>query len=249
MSQPIKKVLQNQDLLQLIGEKSNVSSLISLARVDKDSHKAAKHSIEQKRLVYENLKNWYEDWKDTIYLSMKYYDIDLDDIGLTILFYHTPESIDDNIDITCNSNSDSGDETYMLFFPCIHLDDGLVSRTRREIEKRINIKKYNDYSSRKFTIEDIKSSIHPLLYLHLVQYTRSMLALVHGNSEIKKNKSFYKQALAMLDQCLSSKPKSLTFGGNSERKEYETYNKKRYKIKTGTRGGKYIEVNGKKMYV
>jgi hypothetical protein len=106
----------------------------------------------------------------------------------------------------------------------------------------------------------------PLLVKHLLNYVKDYLDVrsatdIERTAELKAVEAPFdwQSFIAIIDNALSTiheleeKAKTVTRcyqkGAAKQKASYITYNKKKYKVKMGSRGGKYITVDGKKIYI
>lgn len=88
--------------------------------------------------------------------------------------------------------------------------------------------------------------VHPIAFKKMLEFTRTYLTI--------KNCQLYKDYITIIDKALANFPncedleKSCGPMGGAKKKQY-TYNNKKYQVKIGSRGGKYILLNGQKHYI
>jgi hypothetical protein len=89
--------------------------------------------------------------------------------------------------------------------------------------------------------------VHPIAFKKMLEFTKTYLTI--------KNCSEYEDYIKIIDEALAKFPKCEALErscgpmGGAKKKQYTTYNNKKYQVKIGSRGGKYIIVNGQKHYI
>ena len=132
-----------------------------------------------------------------------------------------------------------GNSVYCPFIDLLKMSVILPTNFRDEILVS-NIQINND--DRSYII-----NIHPLAFKSMLEFTRSYLTLL--------NSTRYEVYINAINNVLAEFPKctalTLSCGqmGGAKKKQYTTYNNKKYQVKIGSRGGKYIVINGQKHYI
>ena len=128
-------------------------------------------------MMYTDIQSWFWDWYASIYLSKKYKDVDLADIGLEILHR-------------------KGEKVYGLFFPFLCIETPKVNphapQPSGHYEKGIRISECDDTVNMEggagCILEDIdKTHVNPLMYIQVLKYTEIMLEIYKSKFEKETN--------------------------------------------------------------
>ena len=88
--------------------------------------------------------------------------------------------------------------------------------------------------------------VHPIAFKKMLEFTS--IYLKFKSTEYKDYIDIIDEALAKFPKC-EGLEKSCGQMGGAKKKQYTTYNNKKYQVKIGSRGGKYIVINGQKHYI
>ena len=238
-------ILEIPGLVNAIAKQSNVGSLISLKRVSKVCRHVVKPILKMKFKQHNDIINWFKESYNLVKISNRYENHDLQDIGLEMYL-----QIDEH---------DTEQPVYRFFFPFLQVKDKIIRKS--QLQTRVHIEEDDDEDEdNRVAIEEIRrTNVHVDFYTYILLFSENMLRILSANKAGKTDTEtikLYNLAFLKLQSCISSIPSGYIkisgsipslIGGNTQ--EYVKYSGQKYRVKTGSRGGKFIEVNGSKIYM